>query len=86
MSQNNKPITTYVTHENVDFFVSTTWHQSSANVWNAETVGWKHINGKLRGSFVALATEGPALDQHMDMVKQLFETGEYQNAEDSECG
>jgi len=72
---------TYVWHENKRFFVSTMRRQSSAAVipatWYAETYAWDQQNGDV----VAQAAEGPAFKQHMDVVKQLLETGVYNERE-----
>lgn len=85
----DKQLQTHVWHKDKCFFVSTAGRQSSAAVipapWYSETIAWKtFMDGTARGKIVAQAAEGPALDQHMDVVKQLLETGEYQDAEDIE--
>lgn len=86
-----KVLGTYIYREGECFLVSTIRRQSSAAIipapWYLETLAWEYdpINNT-RGKIVAQAAESPALAQHMDVVKQLLETGEYRNAEDSECG
>lgn len=65
------------------FFVSTIERESSADVeppsrWYMETIVWGYDwDARERGAMLAMAGSGPALEQHFEVCRQLYETGEY---------
>lgn len=79
-----RELKSYVWHHESDkcFFVSTIDRPSSAEACYGsrykETIAWEYDWAtQKRGNVVAHCGDGPAFKQHMDVCKQLYEAGVY---------
>lgn len=80
MSKDTRKLKSYVWHGDACFFVSTIERDSSAAISPPpryfETIAWEYNwDTAERGEQVDMDGDGPALDQHFAMCRQLFTNG-----------
>ena len=91
MFDDSSQIKSYVWHHATGqcFFVSTIERDSSEAVLPTprfmETIAWEYDwDTRVRDNVVAQTGGGPALDQHFDVCRQLYQTGKYSEDDDND--
>ena len=80
---NKRQLKSYVWYKDKCFFVSTIERDSSTiqqppNLRYMETIIWEYSwETKKRGVSLGMVGEGQTLEQHFEVVRQLFNTGKY---------